>query len=191
MPGEAPAGDLRTRYGDSTHTVQPDRWVVFHLHIPIGVGTFLHGQQQLYPAVAAITMYHSQEATRPSAVTYHPLDENWAPDYRAEFRLATNVIGYNVNDGDMTNYNTRTEPIRCPDNHRWYLGIDRNLDIDQLRSDNPGIPIDLARQLNSFVSGSFPHSQIFNIDSPLPLPNLSRFMPAKFKFIYLLICRAG
>lgn len=40
IAGVAPTAAQRAAYADTTHTVAADRWVIFHLHIPLDQYTF-------------------------------------------------------------------------------------------------------------------------------------------------------
>ncbi|WZH42206.1 Chitinase [Fusarium acuminatum] len=79
-PGVDPGQAFRDVYSDRTHTAMPDRWIIFHFHIPLNSQTFYVGGQRWLLGVDTFSMYHSHDIRRPA-----PVDSGTGPDYRAEF----------------------------------------------------------------------------------------------------------
>ncbi|RKK64719.1 hypothetical protein BFJ69_g16581 [Fusarium oxysporum] len=80
-PGQAPSQTVRARYGDNSHSLRPDRWIVFHFHIPLDSRTFMSGANSWYLGVEAMSVYHSHDVMLPNAVHVGQI-----VDYRAEYR---------------------------------------------------------------------------------------------------------
>jgi chitinase len=143
-PGVAPTAANLATYGDNSHTVATDRWVVFHLHIGLDADTFYQGgnnQFNFYPGVTFMSVYHSQ--------TLHPGTSNQAP--RAEY-IFSNSYSQRTNTGTMTNYNTRSQALDCNQQGtptRWYIGRDNANAVAGLRT--TGRPSDYAEAMNQFV----------------------------------------
>ncbi|KAK3943074.1 hypothetical protein QBC46DRAFT_447135 [Diplogelasinospora grovesii] len=155
--GVAPSDAVRNRYIDTTHTTAPgDRWIIFHLHIPIDANTFRQGEYRdaqgrtqgiWYPGIRVINMYHGQTvAARPPSVS------GYGANWRVEYRNNPNFGGGQPTPG-MTNYNSRSAAFVCPRGdeslpNRWYLGQDNDAQITQLQQ--AGLEIGLANQLNQW-----------------------------------------
>lgn len=79
---------VRNLWGDSTHTAATDRWIVFHLHIPVDQHTFLTGEeaQGYYPGVTTMDLYHGQGIRRVGAVTTGAV-----ASHRVEYRYAIHI----------------------------------------------------------------------------------------------------
>lgn len=132
-------------YGDSGDTPNTDLWVVFHLHIPRDANTFptlSSTQRNFYPGVRAMGVYHSQ--------TLHYVGDDADP--RAEYEFSDTYAGGDYNTGTMTNYNTRTQSLRCRNNGRWYIGRDSVTSLQDAQRQNANLPVAYATALNSFVS---------------------------------------
>ncbi|KAJ6096607.1 Glycoside hydrolase superfamily [Penicillium sp. IBT 16267x] len=139
-PGVAPNAGNLTAYGDSDDTVQTDRWIIMHLHIPRDRNTFAPtttGAGGLGLGVRAMGLYHSQ--------TLHRI-RNQAP--RAEWRFSQNYAGGADNTGALQNYNARTQALRCRSNARWYAGIDSTVNLQ--RAQTSGLPVEYAEAVNAF-----------------------------------------
>lgn len=152
-PGVAPTTAMLTQYGDVTHTGAgyPDRWVVFHFHIPLDRATFQY-QNNWYPGVETVSVYHSGTVMQPEAETYEP---GFEAEYRAEWRLANSAdIAFNTPYTGLRNYNARTQPVACDrsdSDYRWYVGIDRTGAIDSVPR-----PEGFSQLMNRFVSAHLP-----------------------------------
>ncbi|UZP46437.1 hypothetical protein NXS19_014249 [Fusarium pseudograminearum] len=155
-PGvEDPANSYRIRYRDQTHVNAVDRWVVFHLHIPLNANTFWterNGVNNYYLGVSSFGMYHSQGVRRPG-----PSGGYRGPiDYRAEWRYSTSYDRTGtLNTGAFVNYNERREPFNCrlpasgpAPGPVFYLGRDYTAQIQDLET--IGRHADLARLINQF-----------------------------------------
>ncbi|PYH90320.1 hypothetical protein BO71DRAFT_433949, partial [Aspergillus ellipticus CBS 707.79] len=146
-PGTAPSAELLARYSDTADTVYPDRWIIFHMHIPLDPSTFQHTnprRPRFYPGVTAMGLYHSQ--------TLHDV---YRANPRAEFRFSTTYNGGNDNTGAMRNYNSRVQSLRCatPRNSlpsRWHIGRDSVDAIQRAQRANANLPASYVRALNSF-----------------------------------------
>ncbi|KAH8194418.1 hypothetical protein TruAng_011415 [Truncatella angustata] len=115
-PGTAPSTVIQTAYSDTTHTIQRDRWIVAHFHIPLDSQTFINYNGQVYLGINYGRVYHSQEIRRPGRVS-----AGVTPDYRAEYRRTNNYGG--TTNSVMTNYNARSSILNCPTaTSRWYPG---------------------------------------------------------------------
>ncbi|KAJ5663807.1 glycoside hydrolase family 18 protein [Penicillium longicatenatum] len=142
-PGTAPTAANLATYGDSDDTVNPDLWVVFHLHIPRDDNTFrdlTRAQRNFYPGVRAMGVYHSQ--------TLHYMGNNADP--RAEYEFSNNYAEGAYNGGNMENYNNRAQTLRCRDNSRWYIGRDSTTAITNAQRSNANLPVQYVNALNSF-----------------------------------------
>ncbi|PYH48038.1 uncharacterized protein BP01DRAFT_313070, partial [Aspergillus saccharolyticus JOP 1030-1] len=145
-PGTAPTTSMLATYGDSGDTVNTDRWIVFHLHMPLDAYTFpalTSSNRNFYPGVSAMTVYHSQ--------TLHSLGNNADP--RAEFRFSNtydNNGASGVNVGTRANYNGRAEAIACNSNNRWYIGRDSTANIQAARRSRTNLPVTYVTELNAF-----------------------------------------
>lgn len=157
--GVAPSGtgtnSPRYTYGDDSHfrSTTPDRWVVMHLHIPIDQYTFRGNTEGWYPGVTTVTMYHSQDVVRPTAVT-----RGATPDYRAEYRYSRNYALGAENTGAQAGFNDRAQALSCDmrsgttTQRRWFLGYDNADNIVALNQE-AGVrtrPTQLATLLNRF-----------------------------------------
>ncbi|KAJ5757765.1 uncharacterized protein N7511_006459 [Penicillium nucicola] len=128
----------RATYSDRSHTSATDRWVIFHLHIPLDDTTLTQNRAATtwYVGVNTLDVYHSQGITRPSVVT-----RGRTPDYRAEYRLSNTYARGGQNTGSLQNYNSRTETLGCyraPG--RWYIGNDRTSVINGLTTEQRTTP---------------------------------------------------
>lgn len=144
-PGTAPTRANLDTYGDSDDTVNPDLWVIFHLHIPRDRNTFrdlTQTQRNFYPGVRAMGVYHSQ--------SLHYMGNNADP--RAEYEFSSNYAEGGYNTGNMENYNDRAQTLRCRDNSRWYIGRDSTTAITTAQRSNANLPVQYVNALNSFVS---------------------------------------
>ncbi|KNG80015.1 hypothetical protein ANOM_011812 [Aspergillus nomiae NRRL 13137] len=138
-PGVTPTDEIRNRYRDRSHTHRTDRWIVFHLHIQLIERTF--------PGVTILDVYHSQTITRPSVVT-----RGRRADFRAQYQYTGSYARGSFNNGDLQNYNARSDAIARPinGNRRWYIGVDRADAIRDLEA-GTSLPTGYAELLNSFV----------------------------------------
>ncbi|GIJ85577.1 hypothetical protein Asppvi_004436 [Aspergillus pseudoviridinutans] len=145
---------VRTNYGDRSHTVATDRWIVMHMHIPLDTHTFVGVDNVWYVGVRNMGIYHSQGSYQPRAIT-----PGHARGSRAEFRYSSSYADGNYNTGDLRDYNSRTDTIACPRQRRgdaaqrWYPG--RRRDSTVPGSANPSA--DYGQLLNNF--GAWLHDQ--------------------------------
>lgn len=122
--GVAPSSSLHAQYADTSDTAYTDRWVIFHLHLPLDQNTFYQNVDAYYMGARATTVYHSQTYTRPAAVSV-----GYTANYRAEYRYSSTYSG-SRNRGTMANYNSRTPDIECPTSgagSRWYVDRPRTV----------------------------------------------------------------
>lgn len=177
-PGVTPSSTLLAQYGDSSHTVATDRWIVFHFHIALDANTFYRGgnnEEYFYPGVTAISVYQSQ--------TIHTLRNQ---DPRAEY-VFSRTYSAEQNTGVLRNYNARAQALDCDSTYtnsvtrttnlprRWYIGRDNEDAIAGLRE--AGRPVVYSDAMNQFVS---------HLLSPPPF-----FFPLSFSLIPIQPCMDG
>ncbi|KAJ9154789.1 Family 18 glycoside hydrolase [Pleurostoma richardsiae] len=163
-PNVAPSGELLARYSDSTHTTPPgDRWVVFHLHIPIDsytlnptVAVDANGlrSRSWFPGVRTLAVYHGQTVnySPPAAARNYRGRAAWRVQYM------NNPSVTNQPDQGMTNYNSRTTALNCPvpnsanTVNRWYIGLDATARIQQVNDQSRRLANStlFARRLNQW-----------------------------------------
>ncbi|RAH47433.1 chitinase [Aspergillus brunneoviolaceus CBS 621.78] len=145
--GETPSDSLRAQYADASHTFEPDRWIIFHLHIVRDRGTFWRGGNRkpgFFPGVTAMGVYQSQ--------TIHEFPARNG-DPRAEFVFSSNYRLGELNSGPMRDYNSRTQTLECRRDRngqqlRWYIGRDLENAVSGLR--DQGRPAGYSEILNQF-----------------------------------------
>lgn len=149
--GVAPTAAQRAAYADTTHTAAADRWIVFHLHIPLDRYTF---RQEItnddtfwHLGVGTITVYHGQTVNRSP-----PRSGDGTLEPRVEFRYSSTYVG-GVNNGNMANYNARTQALSCPIGDdiqtRMYLGLDLNAAVQA--SIRPSVGATLVNSFNLWM----------------------------------------
>lgn len=143
---------IRARYADRSHTAATDRWIVFHLHLPLDTTTFRHQGSTWYVAINTMDVYHSQGVRRPVVVT-----RGRVPDYRAEYRLSRTYARGTSNTGALQDYNSRTETIGCRSSPgRWFIGYDRTSVINGLTAEQRSVAnyaLNLETLVNFYSSG--------------------------------------